>query len=147
MPTFNHPSGDNGSKKGADEDEVDSLHFSIHSNHLFDFYVADELHEFTVVVYEEDVKVVNPLLFQFLKKNPSHGSKMLMAVYSQSKVPNEKVQNTVSIKDLPLYVVQTEHFKKSEKILASHLLLSLIHIGRPMKEMLLLFKSALFKRL
>lgn len=62
MPIFNHLASDGGPKRGANKGETDSLHFPEHSDHLYDFHVADELQEFVVEVDEEDVHTIDPIL-------------------------------------------------------------------------------------
>lgn len=69
-------------KKGANKGETDSVHFPEHSDHLSEFHVADELHEFVVKVDEEDVDAIDPPLSQVLKSNPSRRFRRSMTAYS-----------------------------------------------------------------
>lgn len=74
-----------------------------------------------------------------------------MAADSQSEVPTEEAEETVSTENLPSNIVQTKPCKKKKKILASHLLLSshmllaLVHISKLIREMPLLSKLQLLK--
>lgn len=52
-------------------------------------------------INEEDVEAVDPLLSQFLKKNSFDWSRRSMVSYSQLKVLNKEVQDTVPTENLP----------------------------------------------
>ena len=115
IPTFSHPSGDDGPKKGADEDEA-TLHLSKYSDHLSNFHVTDEgLDKFAVEINEEDVEIVDPPLSQFLKNNTSHKSKRSIVAYSQIEVATEKTKDLVPTKNLLSEVVQIEPYKRKGK--------------------------------
>lgn len=60
MPIFNYLLSNGGLENSTNEDETNSLHFSEHNDHSFDFYIANELHEFVMEVDEEDIEAVNP---------------------------------------------------------------------------------------
>ena len=114
MPTFSHPSGDDGPKKSADEGVTNSLHLSKHGDYLlYNFHVTDEgLDKFAVEVDEEDVEAVDSSFSQFLQNNMSNKFRRSMAAHSQIEVPTEEAEKTMPTENLPLEVVQIEPCKR-----------------------------------
>ena len=116
MPTFNHPSGDSGPEKGADEGKTNFVHLSQHSNHLFDFHVVDEgVDDFAGEAEEDTFEDVDPPLSQSLKNNASHTSTKSTATHSQTEKPTDHAEDTVRTDDLPSEIVQTQPCKRNEK--------------------------------
>ena len=129
IPTFSHPSGDDGPKKGTDEGVTNSLHLSKYGDYLYNFHVADEgLDKFAVEVDEEDVEAVDSSFSQFLQNNISNKFRRSMAVHSQIEVPTEEAEKTMPTENLPLEVVQIEPCKrKGRNVNKSHITITPSH--------------------